>query len=97
MDIKNFEKNLNDLKGGLNDFISPETDKATIDKIASFSTLIDNLQAEYNSVKGEYDELKGDYIKVVKHASFKVDHDPKEDVVKKNESIRDITARIFNL
>lgn len=68
--MKEFDKYLKQLKGGLNDFMTPEKDKATIDKIASFSSLIDNMESEYQTMKSEYDELKTDYINAVKNQKF---------------------------
>ena len=61
--MKEFDKYLKELKGGLNDFMTPEKDKATIDKRASFSSLIDSMESEY-------DELKTDYINAVKNQQF---------------------------
>ena len=61
--MKEFDKYLKELKGGLNDFMTPEKDKATIDKTASFSSLIDSMESEY-------DELKTDYINAVKNQKF---------------------------
>ena len=48
---KSFNDFVEELKNGLNDFITPETSKETVDKIASFSSVIDNITAEYQSVK----------------------------------------------
>lgn len=93
---KSFEDFVNELKGGLNDFITPETSKEDVDKIASFSSVIDNITAEYKSVKDEYGELKNDYIKIVKNQSFKSDHDPREDDIGGQKSIDEITDDLFS-
>lgn len=95
--MKNFDKYLEQLKGGLNEFITPEQNKETVDKIASFSSIIDNMQAEYNSVQDEYNELKNDYIKVVKNQSFKVDHDPMDDVLSGTKTEDKLIDEIFGL
>ena len=88
---KEFKDFVEELKNGLNDFITPETSKENIDKIASFSSIIDNITAEYQSVKDEYGELKDDYIKIVKNQSFRSDHDPREDDIGGQKSIAEIT------
>lgn len=93
---KSFEDFVNELKGGLNDFITPETSKEDVDKIASFSSVIDNITAEYQAVKDEYGELKNDYIKIVKNQSFKSDHDPREDDIGGQKSIDEITDDLFS-
>ena len=42
---KEFKDFVEELKNGLNDFITPETSKENVDKIASFSSIIDNITA----------------------------------------------------
>lgn len=95
--MKNFDKYLEQLKNGLSEFVTPEQSKEIIDKLASFSSIIDNMQAEYNSVNDEYNELKNDYIKVVKNQSFKVDHDPMDDVLSGTKTEDKLIDEIFGL
>lgn len=92
---KDFDKLMNEIKEGLNNFIKPEMEKEEIDKIASLNTLLDNINTEYETVGNEYNELKNDYIKIVKNTSFKSDHDPREDDIGRAPSIEDLTNEIF--
>ena len=92
---KDFDKLMNEIKEGLNNFIKTEMEKEEIDKIASLNTLLDNINTEYETVGNEYNELKIDYIKIVKNTSFKSDHDPREDDIGRAPSIEDLTNEIF--
>lgn len=92
---KEFDKLINEMKEGLNNFIKPEMAKEEIDKVASLSSLLDNINTEYESVGNEYNELKNDYIKIVKNTSFKSDRDPREGDIGREPSIDDLTNEIF--
>ena len=46
---KDFDKLMNEIKEGLNNFIKPEMEKEEIDKIASLNTLLDNINTEERS------------------------------------------------
>ena len=97
MDKKPFEQLINDLKEALNEQIKPEASKEEIDKIAALSSTVDDIKTAYNTVKGDYDELKNDYIKVVKNQSFKVDHDPMDDVLEGVQDPDKLINKIFVL
>ena len=92
-----FSDNVTKLKEGLRDFITPDMSKETIDQLAGFTALIDSMQTDYNSVTKQYGELRDDYIQVVKNSSFKVDHDPMEDVVASTDSDEELINKIFGL
>ena len=97
MDKKPFEQLINELKEALNEQIKPEASKEEIDKIAALSSTVDDIKTAYNTVKGDYDELKNDYIKVVKNQSFKVDHDPMDDVLEGVQDPDKLINKIFGL
>lgn len=97
MDKKPFEQLINELKEALNEQIKPEASKEEIDKIAALSSTVDDINTAYNTVKGDYDELKNDYIKVVKNQSFKVDHDPMDDVLEGVQDPDKLINKIFGL
>lgn len=92
-----FSDNVTKLKEGLRDFITPDMSKETIDQLAGFTALIDSMQTDYNSVTKQYGELKDDYIQIVKNSSFKVDHDPMEDVVGSTDSDEELINKIFGI
>ena len=97
MKEKSFEQLINELKGALNEQIKPEASKEEIDKIAALSSTVDDITTAYNTVKGDYDELKNDYIKVVKNQSFKVDHDPMDDILEGGQDSDKLINKIFGL
>lgn len=69
--MKEFDKYLEQLKGGLKDFLTPEMSKEDIDKITSLSSIIDHIEQDYQSMTNDYDDLKSDYIKIAKNQHFK--------------------------
>lgn len=90
-----FKDNQEKLRTAFREFINPDMSKETIDQVASFTALLDNMQADYDSVEKQYNDLKSDYINVVKNSSFKVDHNPMEDDIGGTKSEEDLANEIF--
>lgn len=66
---------LKTIKDSLNELLTNESSKDTIDKIADISKSLDTVNSEYNKRAQELSEMKSDYIDLVKHTGFKSQDD----------------------
>lgn len=73
-----FNETITQIKEGLKGFLTTESTKEQVDKIAELDKLVDTTVTDYNKVANDYSNLKTDYINVIKNSGFKSDKDPGE-------------------
>lgn len=95
--MADINKVINDLKSGLNEFITQDMSKEQVDKLAGLGNLIDQVKTEYDTVNQGYASLKDDYIKVIKNTSFKLSSDPREEAASgaKETTFADCLAQVL--
>ena len=78
----------NKLREEFKKYLDTLNDKDAIDKVASIVKVINDVDAEANTIAAKNNELRDAYIEVVKHSSFK--DAPKDDVAPETKSFDEI-------